>query len=80
MIGTTISVNSQTVVCSLVSVFIRYNFLFFAQNGKTALYLASERGYVSIVQVLIGAHADVSLQDKVLCTSRMYFHVFDSNI
>lgn len=39
----------------------------FVQDGKTALYLASEQGHVRVVQILIAAHAAVSLKDKVLC-------------
>ena len=36
------------------------------QDGKTALHLADEHGHVGVVQVLIGVHADLNLQDKVL--------------
>ncbi len=36
------------------------------QNGKTALHLAAQRGRIGIVQLLIGAHADLNLQDKVV--------------
>ena len=39
------------------------------QDGKTALHIAAERGHVGIVQVLIRAHADLNLQDKVLHAS-----------
>ena len=37
------------------------------QDEKTALHLAAERGHTSIVRLLIGANADLNLQDKVVC-------------
>lgn len=37
------------------------------------MHLASERGHISIVQILIGAHADIRLKDKVRCSCRKYF-------
>ena len=36
------------------------------QDGKTALHLASHYDRVGVVQLLIGAHAKLNLQDKVL--------------
>ena len=39
-----------------------------AQDGKTALHLAAEQGHVDVVQTLIGAHADLNQQDKVVYT------------
>ena len=36
------------------------------QDGKTALHLAAENGHVSIVQILMVAHADLNQQDKVV--------------
>ena len=36
------------------------------QNGETALHLAAERGRTSVVRLLIGANADLNLQDKVV--------------
>lgn len=36
------------------------------QDGRTPLHLASERGHTSVVEVLIGAQADINLLDKVL--------------
>ena len=36
------------------------------QRGESVLHLASERGHVSVVGVLIGALANINLQDKVL--------------
>ena len=36
------------------------------QDGKTPLHLASERGHVSVVEILIVAQADINLLDKVL--------------
>ena len=60
-----------------------YNVLLspFLQDGKTALYLASEQGHVSVVRILIAAHAAVSLKDKVLqpirdCMPSSQFLVF----
>ena len=38
-----------------------------AQDGKTALHLAAEHGHITVVQVLIGTHADINLQEEVLC-------------
>ena len=36
------------------------------QDGKTALHLASKHGHAMIVRLLIGANADLNLQDQVL--------------
>lgn len=36
------------------------------QFGKTALMRATERGHVEIVQLLIGAGADTTAQDRVV--------------
>ena len=38
------------------------------QDGTTALHLASQYGHADIAQLLIVAHAQLNLQDKVLCT------------
>ena len=35
------------------------------QDGKTALHLAAEHGHIAVVKELLGAHADMNLQDKV---------------
>ena len=70
LIGTHINIDSEAVVgvfkfgwfiMSLAVAFV-------VQNGKTALHLASEQDHVSVVQMLIGAHAKVNLKDKVLYT------------
>ena len=37
------------------------------QDGWTALFYASERGCISIVQFLIDSGVDLKLKDKVLC-------------
>ena len=36
------------------------------QDGKTPLHLASEHGHVHVVEMLIGAQANINLLDKVL--------------
>ena len=36
------------------------------QNGDSALYHASERGLVSVVQALVGAHVNTNQKNKVL--------------
>jgi ankyrin repeat protein len=35
------------------------------QSGKTALIAASEKGHTATVQALVGAGADLNLQDQV---------------
>lgn len=35
------------------------------QDGKTALHFASNYGYINVIHLLIGAHADLNMQDKV---------------
>lgn len=42
------------------------NFINAIQEGKTALHLASQYGHISVVRILVGAHACINLQDKVL--------------
>lgn len=34
---------------------------------KTALHLAAEHGHVTLVRVLIGSHAVINSQEKVMC-------------
>lgn len=36
------------------------------QNGDSALYHASDRGLVSVVQALVGAHVNTNQKNKVL--------------
>ena len=36
------------------------------QNGRSALSLAAERGYVDVMKVLIEKGADVNTQDEVI--------------
>ena len=59
------------------------------QGGKTALQLAATKSCVKVVETLLGANADVNLQEKVLglirvdvhvhvctCTCYLYTHVY----
>ena len=51
-----------------VDVFIFYLLLIvfvFWQNGDTPLYCAAYRGHLSVVQLLLSAHAVVNQADKV---------------
>jgi len=45
----------------------------FVQNGHTALFLASLKGQVAVVQLLVQRHADVSICSEVWIIS--YIHV-----
>ena len=36
-----------------------------AQDGRTALYLASQEGHVAVVELLLQEHADVHIRPKV---------------
>lgn len=47
-------------------VFVSLLFANTVQDGKTALHLAAEHGRVTVVLVLLGAHVNINLQDKVL--------------
>ena len=38
---------------------------FYSQSGETALHWASRKGLPKVVQVLVQAHADVNIKDRV---------------
>lgn len=63
-------INSKTEVHSCMStcgLWLVIPFFFTSvQYGKTALHLASEYGHVGAVEVLMGYHADINLQNEVL--------------
>lgn len=44
-------------------------FSFATQDGKTALHRAAYRGYMEVINALLQAGADVSLQSKVSWTN-----------
>ena len=68
LISNLVSVNSRNMVCVLVFDWLSVSLHYYtAQDGKTALHLAAEHGYITVVQVLISANADINLQDEVLC-------------
>ena len=50
--------------------------LIHAQNGRTALYIASRNGHDQIVKLLLGREADVTHQTKVrlLVLVHVFFH------
>ena len=68
LIGEKVNINSQTVV-SVKHIYM-FDWLVMScailQNGKTGLHLASGRGHVGVVQVLIEAHVPINQKDKVL--------------
>ena len=46
----------------------------------TPLHMAAERGYVKIVDYLIGKGADIGIQDKngvIICDISMYYWLFE---
>ena len=69
LLGDHVDVNSRTVVCVpalhwlMESVF--RSIVFATQDGKTALHIASLAGHAGVVRVLIGACAQLNLQDEV---------------
>ena len=46
------------------------------QEGKSALPLASERGHIDVMKVLIERGADVNAQDWVMCICRSIHHTW----
>ena len=40
----------------------------YVQDGSTALYIASGKGHVSVVQLLLQKHADIRISETVKCS------------
>ena len=59
-----LSTIGHTVVYTCIHVYLHHHMS--AQSGKTALQLAATKSYAKVVETLLGAHADVNLQEKVL--------------
>jgi len=62
-----VDVNSQNEVCVPEADWVMMSLYFITvQDKKTALHLAAGRGHTGVVRLLIGANADLNLQDKVV--------------
>lgn len=60
------SVSTVYLVCMVVDQrILEFPILFLLQNGCTALMVASMKGDVDIVEVLVGRHAQVNMQNSV---------------
>ena len=47
--------------------------IIFAQDGETALFIASWKGHMEVVQLLLQKHADVSISKTVYYNTLYYF-------
>ena len=65
------SINSQDEVCKNFCIFeTSIEFLSFVyQDGRTALFHAAWKGHINVVNLLVKAHADLNLPEKVYNTS-----------
>ena len=41
--------------------------LLFLQDGETPLYVASQKGHIELVQILLQKNVDVNISKKVKC-------------
>ena len=58
----TVAIIHTTIIIIIVQIFVD-----FQCDGKTALMFAAEKGHTDIVQVLIGAGANICAKDRVSC-------------
>lgn len=61
-----------TRVCIVAIVVNRQHTYYFMQDGRTALYIATQEGHEDIVRLLLEAKADPDVQDEVLTFSMVF--------
>lgn len=69
-----------TRVCIVAIVVNRQHTYYIMQDGRTALYIATQEGHEDIVRLLLEARADPDVQDEVLTFSMVFTIIHMNNL
>ena len=65
-LSTSVDIDSKNIMVKFCRFVLYWLTMYvYSQTGETALHLASKRGHVEVVRVLLEAKADLNILDKV---------------